>query len=176
MVRTAAEAVQAMLRQNLNIDVGVSNVERKVFLDAMSSRRLTLGMVPYQYDYIDAGNLLTIWLSNGRHAWHNDRFEDLVLQANQLVGEPERRIAMYRDAEQILVGEAGGIFLWYILINQMWKPYIKGGALEPNRWGYRAWRGDLMSNLSSTLYVTKDVLKGRAKPHSGSLWQRILGN
>ena len=176
VIRTAAEAVQAMLRQNLNINVGVSNVERKVFLDAMSSRQLTLGMVPYQYDYIDAGNLLTIWLSNGRHAWHNDRFENLVLQANQLVGEPERRIAMYQDAEQILVGEAGGIFLWYILINQMWKPYIKGGALEPNRWGYRAWRGDLMSNLSSTLYVTNDVLKGRAKPRSGSLWQRILGN
>ena len=46
--RTGAEAVQAMLKQNLNIDVGVRNVERKVFAEALPTRELTLGMVPYQ--------------------------------------------------------------------------------------------------------------------------------
>lgn len=177
VIRTAAEAIQAMLKQHLNIDIGVRNVERKVFLDALSKHELTLGLVPYQYDYIDAGNLLAIWLSNGRHSWRNNRFEQLVLQANEMVGNQTRRIALYQEAEQILVSEVGGIFLWYIVNNQMWKPYIKGSALEPNKWGYRAWRGDLMMNLSPTLYITEDVLHGRAKPQKPSrLWQWLIEN
>ncbi len=175
--RIGAEAVQAMLKQNLNIDVGVRNMERKVFAEALPTRELILGMVPYQYDYLDAGNLLTIWLSNGRHAWHNDRFEQLVLEANELVGDPDRRQTMYQEAERILVSDVGGVFLWYLQINQMWKPYIKGKAVEPNKWGYRAWRNDLMMHLSPTLYITKDVLKGRAKPQeSKSIWQWLTGS
>ena len=176
-IRTAAEAVQAMLNQHLALDVGVRNVERKVYLDAMSNRELTLGMVPYQYDFIDAGNLLTIWLSNGRHAWHNDRFERLVRQANELVGDPEGRMAMYRDAERILVDEAGGIFLWYIRINQMWKPFVRGVSLEPNQWGYRAWRGELMSNLQTNLYITRDVFEDptKKKPEPFRFWQWLTG-
>jgi ABC-type oligopeptide transport system substrate-binding subunit len=175
--RTGAEAVQAMLKQNLNIDVGVRNVERKVFAEALPTRELILGMVPYQYDYLDAGNLLSIWLSNGRHAWHNNRFEQLVLEANELVGDPDRRHAMYQEAERILVSDVGGVFLWYLQINQMWKPYIKGKGVEPNKWGYRAWRNDLMMHLSPTLYITKDVLKGRAKPQeSKSIWQWLTGS
>ena len=168
-IRTAAEAVQAMLNQHLALDVGVRNVERKVYLDAMSARELTIGMVPYQYDFIDAGNLLTIWLSNGRHAWHNDRFERLVRQANELVGDPVRRMAMYRDAERILVDEAGGIFLWYIRINQIWKPFVRGASLEPNQWGYRAWRGELMSNLQTNLYITRDVFEDPHEKETGAL-------
>jgi hypothetical protein len=59
----------------------------------------------------------------------------------------------------------------------MWKPYIKGKAVEPNKWGYRAWRNDLMMHLSPTLYITKDVLKGRAKPQeSKSIWQWLTGS
>ena len=174
-IRVAAEAVQAMLNQHLEIDVGVRNVERKVYLDAMSSKSLTLGMIPYQYDFIDAGNLLTIWLSNGRHSWHNDRFESLVRQANELVGDPERRMAMYQEAERTLVDDAGGIFLWYIQINQMWKPYIRGDALEPNKWGYRAWRGELMSNLQTDLYITRDIMKGPTEQNSFRFWQWLIG-
>ena len=137
VIGAAAEGVQAMLKQNLNIDVGVSNMERKVFTERMNSHTLTLGLVPYRYDYMDASNQLTLWLSNGRHAWHNDRFEFLVRQANELVGDPDRRKAMYHEAEEILVRDVGGVFLWYVLINEMWKPYVAGNALKPNR-GSRA--------------------------------------
>jgi len=174
---TAAEAVQAMLNQHLNIEVGVRNVEKKVYLDSMSGKTLTFGMIPYQYDFIDAGNLLTIWLSNGRHLWHNDKFELLVRQANEYVGNPDRRMEMYQDAERILVSDVGGIFLWYIQINQMWKPYIRGDALEPNKWGYRAWRGELMSNLQTNLYITEDIFKDPSKQQQKNfqLWNWITG-
>jgi len=50
-------------------------------------------------------------------------------------------------------------------------------ALEPNQWGYRAWRGDQMQNPSPTLYITNEVMKGRASASvrkSPGFWQRFL--
>jgi len=84
---------------------------------------------------------------------------------------------MYRDAERILVDEAGGIFLWYIRINQMWKPFVRGVSLEPNQWGYRAWRGELMSNLQTNLYITRDVFEDptKKKPEPFRFWQWLTG-
>lgn len=161
-VKMGAQAIQAMLKQNLNIEIGVQNIERKVFMEAMNTHRIPLALIGYRYDYVDASNLLTLWLSNGRHAWRNRRFETLVLEANELVGDATRRTALYREAEQILVSDVAAVFLWHPLLNEMWKPYVRGEALEPNRWGYRAWRGDQMQNLTPTLYITDEVIKGRA--------------
>lgn len=178
-VRMAAQGVQAMLKQNLNITVGVNTIERKVFMEALNTHNLTLALVPYRYDYVDASNLLTLWLSNGRQAWRNERFEALVLRANEFIGAPDRRTALYQEAERILVTDVGGVFLWYTLINEMWKPYVRGDALEPNRWGYRAWRGDQMQNLSPTLYITRDVLRYRtsASPDQPQgFWEWLLGS
>lgn len=153
--KMGAEAIQAMIKQNLNIDIGVQNIERKVFMESLNTHNIPLAMVGYRYDYVDASNLLTLWLSNGRHAWRNLQFEELVLEANELVGAPDRRMALYRQAEEILVSDVGAVFLWYPLLNEMWKPYVGGEALEPNKWGYSAWRGDQMQNLTPTLYITK---------------------
>ncbi len=167
---TAAEAVQAMLKQNLDVEVGVRNVERKVFTESMNAKEITLALVPYRYDYVDASNLLTLWLSNGRHPWRNERFEELVLRANVLVGNPDRRTELYQEAEEILVRDVGGVFLWHTLINEMWRPYVRGAALETNRWGYRAWRGNQMLNLMPTLYISKEVLDAPSSEESGGFW------
>ena len=86
---------------------------------------------------------ITVW-----HSWQPE--------ANELVGDPDRRMALYREAEEILVSDVGAVFLWYPLLNEMWKPYVGGEALEPNKWGYSAWRGDQMQNLTPTLYITND--------------------
>ena len=170
VINTAAEAVQAMLKQSLNIEVGVRNVERKLFTETMNARELTLALIPYRYDYVDASNLLTLWLSNGRHPWHNERFEELVLRANVLVGDPGRRTGLYQEAEEILVRDVGGVFLWHTLINEMWRPYVRGAALETNRWGYRAWRGNQMLNLMPTLYISNEVMDTATDREPTSFW------
>jgi peptide/nickel transport system substrate-binding protein/oligopeptide transport system substrate-binding protein len=175
VINTAAQAVQAMLRQTLNIDIGVRNMERKVFTEALNKKEITLALIPYRYDYVDASNQLSLWLSNGRHPWHNERFEDLVIQANILIGDPKRRTELYQKAEQILVSEVGGVFLWYTLMNEMWQPYVRGAALETNKWGYRAWRGNQMLNLTPTLYISKEVLEKPATPQATGFWDWLTG-
>ncbi len=170
VINTAAEAVQAMLKQSLNIEVGVRNVERKVFTETMNAKELTLALIPYRYDYVDASNLLTLWLSNGRHPWRNERFEELILRANVLVGDPDRRTVLYQEAEEILVRDVGGVFLWHVIINEMWRPYVRGAALETNRWGYKAWRGNQMLNLMPTLYMSREILDTDSKQETTGFW------
>ena len=167
----AMEGIQAMLKQNLGINIAVRNVERKIFMDALNGHTLELGLVPYGYDYVDASNLLSLWMSNGRHAWRSDRFDQLVVQGGTIVGDSDRRQAIYQEAERILVEEVGAVFLWHSQTNQIWKSNISGDAIAPNIHGYRAWRWDQVQNLSTTIYFTNEPRKGRHV----SFWERLFG-
>ena len=60
------------------------------------------------------------------------------------------------EAEEILVRDVGGVFLWHDVVNEMWQPYVRGEALKENNWGYKAWRGNQMLDLMTTLYISKD--------------------
>ena len=154
--KAAAEAIQAMLKQTLNIQIVVQNVERKVYTEALNAKEIPFSMIAYGWDYVDPSNLLNPWLSRGRHPWRNARFEELVGLANMLVGNPERRIQLYQQAEEILVRDVGGVFLWHDVVNEMWRPYVRGEAIKENNWGYKAWRGNQMLDLMTTLYISKD--------------------
>ena len=173
----APQAVQAMLKQNLNIDIGVQNTEAKLFMETMYEGNIAFAMIPYGYDYLDPSNLLGIWLSTGRHAWYNERFESIMDTANHLIGDPSRRMALYREAERVLVEDVAGVFLWHSQHNELWKPYLRTEALERNELGGFALRVDKHLNLSTTLYVTKDVVKdGAAEDRSLNIWQWLFGS
>ena len=156
MHRDAAEGLQAMLNRNLNMEVEVRNVENKVFMDGLNNHTLTFGLVPYEFDFVDPSNLLGLWRSNGRHNWNNAAFDGLMTAADAEVRDPGRRIALYREAERLLVEDVAGVFLWHRQRAQVWKPYLKGSALEPNASGFRTWRGDQVMSSSITMYIAGD--------------------
>lgn len=153
MHRDAAEGLQALLQRNLNIHIEVRNVENKVFMDGLNNHTFQFGMVPYEFDFVDPSNLLGLWMSNGRHNWNNKAFDALMIAAGAEVKDPNRRISLYQDAERLLVEDIAGVFLWHKQKAQIWKPYLKGSALEPNHIGYRSWRGDQVMSSSLTLYI-----------------------
>ena len=167
--RTAGEAIQAMIKRVLNVELQIRNVETKVFMDALNSHRVTLALVPYEYDYLDPSNLLGLWMSNGRHAWKNDDFDRLVLRGNAFTGGQGQRLSMYRKAEHILVDDVGGIFLWHPRINQVWRPYLTSPTLEPNRFGQKFWRQDKLQDLSTTIYIRKTAEATAQKKKRGWL-------
>lgn len=156
MHRDAAEGIQALIKHNLGVDIEVRNLEAKIFMDGLNNHTTPMGLVPYEFDYVDPSNMLGLWMTSGRHNWNNHMFDKLMTQANAEVYDPARRTALYQQAERILVENVGGVFLWHKKKAQIWKPYVKGEALEPDRFGYRAWRGDQVANTTISLYVTKD--------------------
>jgi ABC-type transport system substrate-binding protein len=157
-------AIAAMLKQNLGLEVEVSNRETKLFMDELNGHRLQFYIVSYGMDFLDPANMLGIWLSGGRHAWKSDKFDSLVKTASSMVGNPGQRLAMFHQAEQVLVSDVGFIPIYFVTPGFMWKPYLRGDALSTDKIGVTAWHWpgwDGLSTLHQSVYVTKDVTKYR---------------
>lgn len=152
-------AVAASISECLNIDITVTNMEFSAYMDALLARptTLTFGGVSYGMDYLDASNLVGLWASTGRHSWRNAEFDSIVEEAGVLVGDPERREQMYKDAERILVEEAGGVFLFWRRLGRIFQPYMAGPeCFAPDAQGVSAfhWGNDW---CWSDFYITTEV-------------------
>ncbi|MCY4545329.1 MAG: hypothetical protein OXD39_08830, partial [Gemmatimonadetes bacterium] len=88
-------------------------------------------------------------------------------------GDHGKRMDVYRQAERILVEEVGGLFVWYPTMNQIWKSDIKGDALEPNRRGFRSWRGEQIGNTAFTIYIAEEGERDAQPP---GFFGRLFGN
>lgn len=163
-VRVAvAQAIAASIKQNLGIDVEVSNKETKTFTDALNAKptQIQFGMVSYGMDFLDPYNMLSVWLSGGRHNWNNTKFDDAVKQAAAFTGDPAERVKMFQDAEKLLVSDVGGVFIYHRYQSDLYRPYLKGTELEPDQNGVAAihWPGyfNNYSKVIGSMYISKDV-------------------
>ena len=126
------QAVAASISQCLNVEIEVSNKDRKVYTDAMNAKPtgLQFGAVSYGMDYLDPTNMLGIWVFGGRHSWKNDEFDQLINEATPLVGDPEKRDQLFRDAERILVDDVGGIFIDHRWQGTLFQPWVRGDCIR----------------------------------------------
>jgi peptide/nickel transport system substrate-binding protein/oligopeptide transport system substrate-binding protein len=136
------QAVAASISDCLGIEIQVSNKDYKVYMDALNAKptQIMLGGVSYGMDFLDPSNLLGIWLSTGRHSWKNDEFDRMVTEASSMVGDPEARDQMFRDAERILVDDVGGAFIAHRWQGNLFQPYVQSEGLRtPDSQGIAAW-------------------------------------
>ncbi len=164
-----AQAIAASIKQNLNIDVEVSNKENKTFTDAMNAKptQIQFGLVSYGMDFLDPANMLGVFQSGGRHNWNNTKFDELYKKASSFTGDTNERIKMFQDAERILVEDVGSIFIVHRTPGDLYKPYAKGTELEPDQNGKAAihWPGlSAYSILPSSLYIGREVSNYRSAP------------
>jgi ABC-type oligopeptide transport system substrate-binding subunit len=160
--QAVAQAIAASIKQNLGIDVEVSNKETKTFTDALNAKptQIQFGMVSYGMDFLDPYNMLSVWLGGGRHNWNNTQFDDMVKKAASFTGDPAQRVQMFQDAEKLLVTEAPGVFIYHRYQSDLYRPYLKGTELEPDQNGVAAihWPGyATFSQVVGSMYVSKDV-------------------
>ena len=137
-----------------------------MFTDGLNNHEVTLALVAYSQDFPDPANLLGLWRSSGRHAWHDDTFERLIREGNEFMGPPEERYAIYHAAERRLVEDVGGIFLWFPVEHRLWKPDFHSPTLQPNRLGMEVW-----SNLTWMNGYFRDTDRESAdQPGDRGLW------
>ncbi|TMI83679.1 MAG: peptide ABC transporter substrate-binding protein [Bacillati bacterium ANGP1] len=154
-VQTAGEAIQAMIKQNLGIDVGVQNLERKLFMDRLNKHELPLVLIPWEYDYFDASNFMNIYRTGGRHPWSNAEYDRLVNEANSTMSEAQR-CATYRKAEDVLVRDPGAAFLWHPTVIQLWKPWVKGEIQRRNKFGIVGWQRPSKADMLPYIYIGRE--------------------
>lgn len=126
----AAEAIAGMLKETLNINVTVRNMEGKVYNDRMLQFEVPMSLIPFQYDFPDPHNLLgMVWHSQprgaGRHDWTNPEFDRLIDTAARET-DSQKRTQMYYDAERILAEDVGGVFVFHDYVLQLRKPWLGG--------------------------------------------------
>jgi ABC-type transport system substrate-binding protein len=153
-------ATAASISQCLNVQINVNNLESQDYMTRLLERPTTIqfGAVSYGMDYLDPANMLGVWVSTGRHSWRNPAFDELVQTANSFTGDPAERIAMYQEAERILVEDVGGAFLVHRIQGDLFQPYVNatGNCWEPDRQGIVAthWGND---DCWGNYYITNEV-------------------
>jgi ABC-type oligopeptide transport system substrate-binding subunit/DNA-binding SARP family transcriptional activator len=125
-------------RRNLAVEIRL--VEPPEF-DAFE--KWTKGDRPHMYyrgwsaEYPDPDNVLRLFFSDHRAGWHHQDYFQLVEKARRLTDQAQR-MALYRQAELILVQEAPIIPLFYPRFLVLVKPWIRGFLLSPA--GQETWQ------------------------------------
>lgn len=148
-----AEAIQQMWKDVLGLNVKLVNQEWKVYLNTIRGEETPqIWRLGWCQDYPDANNFIREVFypggsgnpktdgSVGGVSWNNETFNQLVLDA-AMETDPQKRVEMYAQAEQIFVYEDAVIIpiYWYTRVSVS-KPYVQrtfsvlGGLEHIEKW------------------------------------------
>lgn len=136
-----AQFMQAQWKQNLGINVMLSNMEFKTFNQARSKLEYKgFALMIFSADYVDPTTFLNIFLTpsgdNGS-GWWDQKYVDLLNDANHTL-DKQKRYELLAKAEKFMLDAQPTIPLETPSVNWMKKPYVKG--LYPNPSSLFAWK------------------------------------
>jgi oligopeptide transport system substrate-binding protein len=158
-----AVELQQMWRKELGVEIGLRQIERKIFYSAQSRLDYDLSASSWVGDYNDANTFLDLYVGNSgnnRTGWKNGRYDQLMSDANR-EQKLDRRAQLFRQAETILVIEEAPIVPIYFYsgftyfndrrvkgiypnlldehpLQDIWKQKIDSPGNQANN-GFRAW-------------------------------------
>lgn len=127
--RRVAEAIQAMWKQNLGINVELENTEFQVALTRRAAGDYDVARAGWIGDYADPMTfieLTTSWSEFNHSHWYNDDYDALVKSA-MVNTDPVSRMDQLRQAETIMVQEMPIMPIYY---------YTKPWVIQDNVTGY----------------------------------------
>lgn len=123
-----AQYIRRQWLENLNVDVGLEALEIKVFRQRLHTTRYAIARSSWMGDYNDPSTFLECYLSNSDNndtGWSNARFDQLIHQAAR-EADNTRRMAMFREAEEILLQEQPIIPLYHYVNALLYRDNVKG--------------------------------------------------
>ena len=126
--RKVAVAIQQMWREHLNIDVKLLNQEWKVYLDSESNGDYQISRAGWIGDYVDPNNFLDMFICNGgnnRTGWCNEEYDRLVLEVAPRAKTHEERLAIFGQAEQMLMDDLPVLPIYTYTSKHLVNPAVK---------------------------------------------------
>jgi len=126
--RQIAEAVQQMLRTELNIQVNLFNQEWQAYLASVRSGNYQIARAAWIGDYPDPTTFLDMWLTDGGNnstGWSSAAYDTLIQQAGRTSDRTERE-EIFQQAEAILLEELPIIPVYHYRNNYLIQPSVKG--------------------------------------------------
>lgn len=136
--KAVAEAIQAMWKKNLGIDVGLSNQEWKVFINTRKQGDYDIARHGYFSDFNDLGSLFDLWISdspNNDAQYNSPEYDKLVLAARE-EQDPVKRASLYHQAEDILMADMPVMPIYYYSTSYLLKDHVKGMHVSPLGWEF----------------------------------------
>jgi oligopeptide transport system substrate-binding protein len=137
-----AEYIRNSWYNTLGVSVTLQSLPWRDYLGQLNNGQFQIWRLGWCMDYPDANNFLADAINNNRGAfggWNNPTYESLVAQAAR-EQDPDRRKALYQQAEEILVEtDAVMIPLYYSASVLAVKPYLErtygaGGSIDIATW------------------------------------------
>ena len=126
--QAVAEAVQAMWRQNLGVNITIANQEWKVYLENQHTKNYTMQRAGWIADYVDPHTFLELWeTDNGNNDtnWSNPEY-DRLLHESLAAKTQDERYAIYQKMDAILVDELPVIPIFYYSTIRAVNPKLRG--------------------------------------------------
>ncbi|HXX40027.1 MAG TPA: peptide ABC transporter substrate-binding protein [bacterium] len=150
-----AQAIQAMLQENLNLSIDLEGLEGRVFYGRMWGHKIQLNYVRWYMDYPDPNdNLYMVWFSKrtggSRHEYKDDEFDKLVEQA---ASAPtwDQRMALYAQAERRMLEDGAAVHIYYPFGVRLYKPWVQG--VPKNAAGLPAEEWNVYRGLVNEIYI-----------------------
>ncbi len=138
--QTVAQAVAAMLKEELGLEVRLLKQEFAAYQAALNRRNVFASFVQgWSAGFLDYSYYLDLLLDSrsrlNRTNYNNPEFDKLIDQANSVPTEKERE-ALYRKAEQIAVKDATMVPIVFTRFAMLVKPYVHGFEGSPLSLGW----------------------------------------
>ena len=102
-----AEAMQQMWKENLGINIILTNTDWKVYLSRQNTGDYEIARAGWIGDYQDPKSFLDMMVTgrgNNQTGWSNQDYDNLLMKAANSTSQKERFLYMY-EAEKILMDE-----------------------------------------------------------------------
>jgi ABC-type oligopeptide transport system substrate-binding subunit len=152
-----AEAVQAVLLENLNMKTELEVLEPRVFRERLWKQDLQFVWIRWFMDYPDPHNEYfdTFYgkkTTGKRQAWSNADF-DRELEAGRDTRDAKKRLASYAKAEEIMQTDVGYVPVAWVVRYAAAKPWVRG--IERNKQGEQVVEGNIYLNMLPHLYMVE---------------------
>jgi oligopeptide transport system substrate-binding protein len=152
-----AEAVQAVLLDNLNMKTELEVLEQRVFRDRLWKQDLQFIWIRWFMDYPDPHNEYfdTFYgkkTTGRRQAWTNEAF-DKELEAGRDTRDTAKRMAHYAKAEEIMQTDVGYVPVAWVVRYGAAKPWVKG--IEKNKKGELVIDGNIYVDMLRHIYIVE---------------------
>ncbi len=131
MPNEEAQMLQLMWQKTLGVKITLLGVDDDAYQQEVRSHSIALGMISWTATAADPAQLLSRLTSNSRlnsGQWKNQDYDDLVSQAEANTGDD--RLALYQQAEQIAISQAGWIPLDHQTMAALIPSWVHGITLN----------------------------------------------
>jgi len=128
-------ALIQMWEQNLGVTITVENIEPNYYLESIySGNHGQIFDGGWCADYPDPENFADVLFHTGsqqNNGGYSNPALDAILEQARTERDVTQRIALYQQAEQMIVDDAPVLFTVHYLSYQLVKPYVKGYVFTP---------------------------------------------